>query len=411
MAQPGMVIIGAGECGARAALALRGLGYPGPVTLIGEEPLAPYERPPLSKGLLAADADPKWITPIEDYAARNIALQTGVSADGIDREMKTVHFSDGRTLPYDKLLLATGARPRALPNVPFDGTRVLALRSHADARSLQPWLTSGHHVAILGGGFIGLELAATARLAGAQVTVLEGLPRVLMRGVPEALALRLQQRHVSEGVDIRLGVKIDRVMSDAGGVQVLLSDAPPVEADILVVGIGAVPNTEIAASAGLSVDNGIVVDASLRTSDPDIFAAGDCCNFPLANYGGRRVRLESWRSAQEQGALAAENMMGTNRELSSVPWFWSDQYDLSLQVAGLMDEAVATAERALGDDSLILFHLAVDGRLVAASGLGVGNAVARDIRLAEMLIASRAAPDREFLGDPNSKLKSLLRAA
>ncbi|MDB5556961.1 MAG: Ferredoxin--NAD(+) reductase [Rhizobium sp.] len=411
MSQSGVVIIGAGECGGRAALALREAGYDRPITLIGDEPHAPYERPPLSKGMLAPDMAPKWIAAAEDYGAKNIELITGMSADKIDREGKAVNLRNGRTVSYDKLLLATGARPRALPNLPFDGRRVLALRTHADAHSLQSWMTEGRRVVILGGGFIGLELAATARLAGAQVTVLEGLPRVLMRGVPEALALRLQERHVSEGVDLRLSVKIDRIEPHPEGIRIHLPDAPPVEADILVVGIGAVPNSELAAEAGLSVDNGIVVSSSLQTSDLDIFAAGDCCNFPLEIYGGRRVRLESWRSAQEQGALAAANILGADRPVSSVPWFWSDQYDLSLQVAGLMDEASNTIERHIAEDGLILFHLAADGRLVSASGLGTGNTVARDVRLAEMLIASRAVPDPDVLRDPNSKLKSLLRAA
>lgn len=411
MSQYGIVIIGAGECGGRAALALREAGYDRPITLIGDEPHAPYERPPLSKGILALGMAPKWIAAAEEYEAKDIDLATGVSADKIDRDGKAVHLRDGRMIPYGKLLLATGARPRVLPNLPFDGKRVLALRTHADAQSLQSWMAEGRRVAILGGGFIGLELAATARLAGAQVTVLEGLPRVLMRGVPEPLALRLQQRHVSEGVDLRLGVKIERFEPHPGGIRIVLADAPAVEADILVVGIGAVPNSELAADAGLSVDNGVVVDVSLRTSDPNIFAAGDCCNFPLEVYGGRRVRLESWRSAQEQGAIAAANMLGAERGVTSVPWFWSDQYDLSLQVAGLMDEAATTVERQLPEDGMILFHLAADGRLVSASGLGKGNAVARDIRLAEMLIASRAVPDPDILRDPNSKLKSLLKAA
>ncbi|MGV3552018.1 NAD(P)/FAD-dependent oxidoreductase [Rhizobium sp.] len=411
VAEAGIVIIGAGECGGRAALALREGGYDRPITLVGDEPHAPYERPPLSKGMLAAEMAPKWIAAADEYTAKDITLLTDISATRIDREGKTVHLGDGRVLPYEKLLLATGTRPRALPNVPFDGKRVLALRTHADAHALQPWMASGRHVAILGGGFIGLELAATARLAGAQVTVLEGLPRVLMRGVPEALALRLQQRHAAEGIDLQLGAKLDQIKPHPAGITMSLVDAPVIEADILVVGIGAVPNAELAADAGLPVDNGIVVDACLRTADPDIFAAGDCCNFPLEIYGGRRVRLESWRSAQEQGALVAANMLGAEHAVASVPWFWSDQYDLSLQVAGLMDEGTSTVERKLADDGLILFHLAADGRLVAVSGLGTGNAIARDIRLAEMLIANRTVPDPEILGDPNSKLKSLLRAA
>ncbi|RWE93669.1 MAG: ferredoxin reductase, partial [Mesorhizobium sp.] len=181
-------------------------------------------------------------------------------------------------------------------------------------------------------------------------------------------------------------------------------------ADLAVIGIGAVPVTALAAEAGLAIDNGIAVDEHLRTADPDIFAAGDCCSFPLAIYGGRRVRLEAWRNAQEQGALAARNMMGANEAHGAVPWFWSDQYGLTLQIAGLPDEGKSIVRRDLDDGAFILFHLAEDGRLVAASGIGPGNAVARDIRLAEMLIAKRGKPAPEALGSQAVKLKSLLAA-
>jgi 3-phenylpropionate/trans-cinnamate dioxygenase ferredoxin reductase subunit len=201
------------------------------------------------------------------------------------------------------------------------------------------------------------------------------------------------------------------VSRTAEGVSVLLADDTVINADILIVGIGAIPNTALAEAAGLAIDNGIIVDPHLQTTDPDIFAAGDCCNFPLSVYDGRRVRLESWRSAQEQGALAAANMLGTPTPLSAVPWFWSDQYDLTLLVAGLADGASGTVERRQDDGSVILFHLSDDGRLLAASGLGTGNAVARDIRLAEMLVAAGARPDPATLADPTLKLKSLLRAA
>jgi 3-phenylpropionate/trans-cinnamate dioxygenase ferredoxin reductase subunit len=183
-----------------------------------------------------------------------------------------------------------------------------------------------------------------------------------------------------------------------------------VEADLLVAGIGAIPVTDLAASAGLEIANGIVVDLQLRTADPDIYAAGDCCAFPLAIYGGRRVRLESWRNAQDQGTLAARNMLGAGAAHAAVPWFWSDQYDLSLQIAGLADEGQETVRRDLGEGAFILFHLAGDGRLVAASGIGVGNAVAKDIRLAEMLIGRGARPAPQALARQDVKLKSLLAA-
>ncbi|NJM91756.1 MAG: FAD-dependent oxidoreductase, partial [Rhodospirillaceae bacterium] len=196
----------------------------------------------------------------------------------------------------------------------------------------------------------------------------------------------------------------------ASGIEIALADGSIVAADLLVIGIGAVPVTELAQKAGLAIENGIAVDAQLRTSGPDIYAAGDCCSFPLAVYGGRRVRLECWRNAQDQGGLAARNMLGAGESTSAVPWFWSDQYDLTLQIAGLPDEGTQTVRRDLSADAFILFHLAGDGRLVAASGIARGNAVAKDIRLAEMLIAKGARPDPAALAQPDVKLKSLLAA-
>jgi 3-phenylpropionate/trans-cinnamate dioxygenase ferredoxin reductase component len=189
---------------------------------------------------------------------------------------------------------------------------------------------------------------------------------------------------------------------------VALADGTELAADLLVVGIGAVPVTGLAESAELAIENGIAVDRFLRTSDPDIFAAGDCCSFPLEIYGGRRVRLESWRNAQDQGTLAAKNMLGAEEPVSAVPWFWSDQHNLTLQIAGLAEGADRHIRRDLGNDAFILFHLAPDGRLLAASGIGPGNAVARDIRLAEMLIARHARPDPAALASPDVKLKALL---
>jgi 3-phenylpropionate/trans-cinnamate dioxygenase ferredoxin reductase subunit len=200
------------------------------------------------------------------------------------------------------------------------------------------------------------------------------------------------------------------IYGDAEKVRLGLADGSELTADLLVVGIGAVPVTGLAESAGLAIENGIAVDRYLRTSDPDILAAGDCCSFPLEIYGGRRVRLESWRNAQDQGTLAAKNMLGAEEPVSAVPWFWSDQHDLTLQIAGLAEGAERHVRRDLGDAAFILFHLAPDGRLLAASGIGQGNAVARDIRLAEMLIAKGAHPDPAALASPDVKLKSLLAA-
>jgi 3-phenylpropionate/trans-cinnamate dioxygenase ferredoxin reductase subunit len=407
----GIVIVGAGECGGRAALALRERGYDGPITLVGAEAHLPYERPPLSKQAMVSEAEPppKLIAERQFFADRRIECMTGVHAVAIDRAGQSVMLADGRSLPYEKLLLATGATSRRWPLPGADGTRCAYLRTHDDAVRIRSALTAGSHIAILGGGFIGLELAASARRRGARVTVIEALPRILTRGVPEDIARIIDARHRAEGVALLCGKGVTALREDASGIEIALSDGDPVTADLLIIGIGAVPVTDLAQSAGLAIENGIAVDEQLQTSDPAIYAAGDCCSFPLAIYGGRRVRLECWRSAQEQGALAARNMLGAGENVSAVPWFWSDQYDLTLQIAGLPDEGREIVRRDLSDNAFILFHLA-NGRLIAASGIAQGNAVAKDIRLAEMLIAKRATLDPAALAQPQVKLKSLLAA-
>jgi 3-phenylpropionate/trans-cinnamate dioxygenase ferredoxin reductase component len=404
------VILGAGECGARAAFALREKGFAGEITLVGAEPLPPYERPPLSKAGSTDASDPKFIAAAEKYIENGIRLLTGLEARDLDTASRTVTLSDGTVLSYDKLLLATGAAARSFPGAPQGSPHIRALRTHHDAAALREAMKPGQHIAIIGGGFIGLELAATARLRGADVTVIEGLERVLKRGVPEEIAHLLTERHRAEGVDVRCGVSIEALTTENGKALIRLSTGEVIESDLVLVGIGARPNIEIAERAGLAIDNGIAVDTYLQTSAADVFAAGDCCSFPLPIYGGRQVRLESWRNAQEQGTLAAANMLGLNQAVSSVPWFWSDQYDLTLQISGLAEGAATHQRRELGAGAFILFHLDADGRLIAASGIGPGNAVARDIRLAEMLIAARAHPNPAALAASDIKLKSLLAA-
>lgn len=399
----GMVIVGAGECGARAALTLREAGYPGSVTLLDAEPHDPYERPPLSKdAILAGRPAPKGICGADRLGEAGIDFRRARRARRIDRTARTVVCDDGSEIPFSRLLLATGAGPRPLPGA--KGPTIATLRTLDDAARIRAALGPGRRLAVIGGGFIGLELAASARRLGAEVSVIEALPRILSRGVPAAIAGVLHDRHTLEGAHILTGVRIEGI--DAGGVR--LEDGREVPADLVVVGIGAAPNVALAADAGLAIDNGIAVDETLATADADVFAAGDCCSFPLALYGGRRVRLESWRSAQEQGALAARNMLGAGESVSAVPWFWSDQYDLTLQIAGLADGAATDVRREGKDGAFLLFHLAADGRLLAASGIGRENAVAKDIRLAEMLIARRAAPDPDRLADPDTSLKRLL---
>lgn len=407
----GMVIIGAGECGTRAAFALREAGHDGEITLVGAEPHLPYERPPLSKEAMTGAGAPsiKAIADAARLSERRIDLRGETSATSIDRANRSVRLADGTDLAYDKLLIATGAVPRKLP-LPGLGARSVYLRTFDDALRIRSHLREGVRIAIVGGGFIGLELAASARKVGAAVTVIEAQPRILMRGVPEEIAAVVHDTHVTEGVDIVCGDGIAAIEDDGETVRIALSSGRTIDADLAVIGIGAVPVTTLAETAGLALNNGISVDARLRTSDPHVFAAGDCCSFPLAVYGGRRVRLEAWRSAQEHGGLAARNMLGAGEAHACVPWFWSEQYGLTLQIAGLPDEGERTIRRDLGDGAFILFHLKDDGRLAAASGIGPDNAVARDIRLAEMLIGKQARPDPEALAAASVKLKSLLAA-
>ena len=404
-----MVIVGGGECGARAAFALREAGYDGPVTLIGAETHLPYERPPLSKAVIIGDEAPapKTIAGPDRFAEASIRVITGNAAVAIDRRDKAVRLADGNSIPYGKLLLATGAVPRKLPQDPGGA---LYLRTFEDSLLIRSRLQPGCRAVIVGGGLIGLELAASARMRGAEVVVVEAQPRLLTRCVAEPIGAAVQARHRAAGVQILCGHGVAEMEGDRSALRIRTTGGRQLDADLCVVGIGAVPATGLAEAAGLRIDNGIAVDDCLRTSDPDIFAAGDCSSAPLAAYGGRRIRLEAWRNAQEQGALAAANMLGAGRLHAAVPWFWSDQYDSTLYVAGLADEGRSVVRRDLADGAFLLFHLAEDGRLVAAGGIGPGNAVAKEIRLAEMLIARGASPAPAQLAAPDIKLKALLAA-
>ena len=402
-----MVIIGAGMAGARAVVNLRPSGWQGAITLIGEETLLPYDRPPLSKSMITDEAEPApvWLLQDSVVASLDARVITGNRAVAIDRLVKAVELEDGERISYDKLLLATGAAPRRLTVT--GGELVYTLRNYGDGDHLRNRLRASASAAIIGGGFIGLEVAASARKLGCRVALIEAQPRILMRGVPEDIAAVIHARHAEAGVSLHVGTGLSAV--ETGGV--VLADGRKIEAEIVIAGIGAAPEVALATQAGLDIDNGIACDATLRTSDPDIYAAGDCCSFPHDLFGGKRIRLESWRNASDQANVATENMLGGTKTYTAVPWFWSDQYDLSLQIAGLPGDAVSTVRRTVSDSAVLIFHLDGSGRLVAASGVGQGNAVARDIKLSEMLIGKRAAPDAASLADPGVSLKKLLQAA
>lgn len=407
-----MVIVGAGECGARAALTLREQGWQGGITLIGEEALPPYERPPLSKAMMVTDPEPAPAHSLTEQTAgdKRIDLIRGVRVAQIDRAAHEVVLGDGRRIAYGKLLLATGAQPRKLSVEGAEPGDIHYLRSFFDAQALRAKLLPGTKLCIIGGGFIGLELAASATKRGCVVTVLEAAPRILMRGVPAPLAALIQRRHEQAGVTFRIGTGIARIITGKLGRRVVLADSSEIDCDAIIAGIGAVPDTALAEAAGLAIENGVRVDNKLATSDPDIFAAGDCCSFPHPLYGGRRVRLEAWRNALDQGALAARNMLGAGQTYDTVPWFWSDQYELTLHIAGLSDQCAIHVKRDLGDGAELHFHLGEDGRLMAASGFGPIGKVAKEIKLAEMLVQRSARPAVDQLASPDVRLKSLLNA-
>jgi 3-phenylpropionate/trans-cinnamate dioxygenase ferredoxin reductase subunit len=403
----GIVIVGAGEAGTRTAVALRENGFNGAVTLIGEEPHLPYERPPLSKATITHSPDLPTIVTSEKWPEFGITHRLGVTVTAIDRATHRLATSTGESIGYDRLCLATGSTPRLLPVPGADRCRYL--RTYDDALELRQQFKADTRLAIVGGGVIGLELAASARHRDCAVTVIEVAPRVLTRAIPPEAADMIADRHRAAGVTIVASATLTAIEWSSGAAM-LRVNGQAIAADCVVVGVGVLPNVALAADAGLAIDNGIAVSAELRTSDPDIVAVGDCASFPHPLYGGRRLRLEAWRNAQDQGTFAAKSLLGVSECYCAVPWFWSDQYELHLQIAGMVDEGPRTIARDLGSESRLFFHLAQDGRLVAASGIGMIGKVAKEVRLAEMLIAKAARPDPAALASPAVKLKGLLAA-
>ncbi len=406
-----IVIIGAGECGSRAAVTLRELGISGNITLIGDESAAPYERPPLSKAALLDAAEPVPVTVCspERFAELDIVFRPSTPVVRVDRADGNVFLADAGAVPYDRLLFTTGARARRL-TVP-GGDHAITLRTFGDAVQLREALQPGSRVVVIGAGFIGLEAAAGASARGCAVTVVEIAPLPMGRAVPAAIATVMADRHRRSGVEFRLGIGVDRIERVDDGYEVVLSDGDRLRADVVVAGVGAVPNVELAEASGLTLENGIKVNEFLATDDPAVYAAGDCCSFPHALFDGRRLRLEAWRNAQDQSVVAANNLLGAAQEYRAVPWFWSDQYELGLQIAGVPDAATHEAVRIRADGFEVRFGLDDGGRLVSASGVARGTAIAKDIRVAEMLIARRAKPDPVALADAAISLKSLLTIA
>lgn len=410
MTEKGMVIIGAGEVGSRAAVELREKGWTGKVTLIGTEEWDPYYRPHLSKDFLTAEEEtqPMYTFDKGILEENDITLLSGAVVTKINRDDRYVTLADGQRIHFERLLLATGATSRKLPVEGSGASNVLYLRSYADARKIRSQLQADKHVVVIGGGFIGLEVAASAKKRGCSVTLIEIGPRILTRGVPEEIAHIMEAKHRTEGVNFKIGAGISSIDTTNGINVIELTDGTSVRCDTIIAGIGAIPETSLAAECGLEIENGVRVNAFLETNDPNIFAAGDCCSFPHGLFSEKRIRLESWRNAQDQGLHVAENMLGAAKPFIVVPWFWSDQYDQTLQVTGLIDSGEETVIRDLGETGKLFFHLSNNGYLVGASGIGSAK-IGRDIRLAEMLIQKQVKPDPVTLGNQEVKLKEMLK--
>ncbi len=407
MSEPGVVIVGAGHAGGSAAAFLRQYGFTGPLSLIGEEPLAPYQRPPLSKAWLKgeADAEALMLRPDSFYSENDIVLRLGVRAERIDRDARTVILSGGEAVPYATLILATGARARRIPLPGLDLGGVLALRTAADADQLKSALGPGRRLAVIGGGYIGLEAAASARALGAEAVVIEREPRVLARVACEALSTFFQDYHRKHGVHFILDAGVEGIVGgDGRAAAVKLAGGDLVEADAFLVGVGAVPNQELAVDAGLHCSDGIVVDLEARTSDPAIFAIGDCTRRPMPLYGARMHRLESVPNALEQAKQAASALTGRPAPAGEVPWFWSDQYDLKLQIAGLPFDAVQTVIRGdIAAAKFAVFHLDAEHRLQAVEAVNAPP----EFMAGRLLIGQRKAVAPDKLRDMSISMKEV----
>ena len=398
-----VLIIGAGHAGGTAAALLRQYGHEGPIVLAGEEPAAPYQRPPLSKAWLKGEADLEalLLRPESFYAEHAIELRTGVTATAIDAAARTVSFADGAVEPYDALILATGSTARRLTIPGADRPELMELRTLADAERLKAALGPGRRLAIVGGGYVGLEAAASARALGAEAVVIERMDRVLARVASETLSTFFTARHRSEGVEILTGAEVT-AFEDAG---VRLADGRLIEADAVLVGVGALACDALARAAGLACENGVVVDEHARTSDPAIWAIGDTTFRPIPVHGGRRHRLESVPNALEQAKQAAAAIVGRAPPAPEVPWFWSDQYDLKLQIAGLPDGADRQVVR--GDPGVIgegasfaVFHLHGD-RILCVEAV---NAPA-EFMAGRMMIGKATPVDAAKLADLSVSMK------
>ncbi|SFK12155.1 NAD(P)/FAD-dependent oxidoreductase [Celeribacter neptunius] len=396
------IVIGAGQAGQSIVTTLRGQGFDGQITLIGDEPVPPYQRPPLSKAYLLGEMelDRLFLRPESYYAEDGITLRTNTEVTAIDPVAKTVTLGD-ETLTYDKLALATGSAPRLLPAAiggALEG--VYTMRTLADADAIEPEFRTGASVLIIGGGYIGLEAAAVAAKKGLKVTLVEMADRILQRVASEETSDYFRALHKAHGVDLREGVGLVKLTGDSHVTAAELTDGSTLDVDFVIVGVGITPGTALAEAAGLTLENGIMTDAMGHTSDPDIYAAGDCASFP---WQGAQMRLESVGNAIDQGAVVAKNMLGQAVNYTPKPWFWSDQYDVKLQIAGLStghDQVVI--READGTRSHWYYK---DGQLIAIDAMNDP----RGYMVAKRLIESGKTADPALVADPATDLKALMR--
>ena len=391
-----LLIVGGGQAAAQAVQSLRQNGFAGSITLLGDEPYPPYQRPPLSKKYLAGELarERLFLRPAAFYAEKGVTLELGARAEEIEPAAHRVRLRDGRSLSYDRLLLATGSRARALdvPGAALPGAHYL--RTIADVDAIMAGLVPGARVVLVGAGYIGLEVAAVARQRGFDVTVLEAAGRVMSRTVSPEISAFYEQCHLAAGVAVHCGASVKALLGGARVTAVETTDGRTFACDVAIIGIGIVPNVELAAAAGLDCANGILVDEFARTADPHVVAAGDCTNHPHPGLG-RRVRLESVPNAVHQAKVAAQTLLGAPAAYSEVPWFWSDQYDLKLQIVGLSagyDEVVLRGDPAAR--SFAAFYLR-GGEVIAVDAVNSP----RDFLAGKKLVANRTRVAADVLRD------------
>ena len=385
-----VVIVGAGQAGLQVALSLRDNGHPGPVAVVGNEPHLPYHRPPMSKRGIAEAVGPEDLA-IRTQAfidQRDITLRLGTTVEAIDREGRTLALGDGEILPFDILVLATGSVPRRLQLVGSHLPNVVSLKDYADLDRLRGLLPGARRAVLIGGGFVGLELAGSLTAAGLAVTVLEAAPRLLARAASTDLSAYLAEAHRARGVDIRTGIAVATIAGAARASAVVLGSGEIVPADLVIVGIGADADDRLAAAAGLTTDRGIVVDGAGRTSDAEIYAAGDCARFTHPVYGPA-LRLESVNNALDHARLVAASIAGRPLPEATVPWFWSDQFDLKIQLAGI-PSPLDRVETVRGEGAFVR-HFLCDGRLRAIEAVNAPRAFMQARRRMADELANRHA--------------------